>query len=389
MKKSNNKFESNKKYFTISIYAIIVILISVVMIRLIMGWEDTKAMLEHLVATLSPFIWGFILAYMIDPLNKWFYNRVLTRISVLKSNPRIRQILSIMIAYLIVFGMIIWCLFYVIPQIVDSLLDLLDQIAPFYTSINRWVTNFVNHNEFIQDNTDLRNWLNTNLPNVFQEVTQMIADLVPKFYALSVSVVKGAINFIIAVVISVYLIWDKGIIIESVRRVIDAFFSESHAKDIKYDIRACHRILGSYFIGKAIDSLIIGILCFIFMLIFNMPYAVLVSVIVGITNMIPYFGPFIGAIPSAVIILMVSPYKMIGFVVLILVLQQLDGIVIGPKILGDSTGVRPIGILFAITIGGAFAGVLGMFLGVPILAIIQMLFERVVNRRLKSKQQDV
>jgi predicted PurR-regulated permease PerM len=147
----------------------------------------------------------------------------------------------------------------------------------------------------------------------------------------------------------------------------------------------CNKIFSGFIIGKSIDSLIIGILCFILMTLFKMPYALIISAIVGVTNMIPYFGPFIGAVPGTIILLLMSPLRAFGFIILIFVLQQFDGLYLGPKILGDSTGLKPLWIIFAITLGGNLAGVLGMFFGVPIIAVIAYLANNIIERKLKSK----
>ena len=170
------------------------------------------------------------------------------------------------------------------------------------------------------------------------------------------------------------------------RYMMYAFIPQKKLTPCLTTLSECNKIFSNFVVGKFIDSSIIGVLCFILMNIFRLPYALLISAIVGVTNMIPYFGPFIGAIPGIVIILMISPLKALGFSVLILALQQFDGLILGPKILGDSTGLRPLWIIFAITVGGSFAGVLGMFLGVPTVAVIRYLFLGYIRRRLDRKQ---
>lgn len=159
----------------------------------------------------------------------------------------------------------------------------------------------------------------------------------------------------------------------------------NHIHIIMEVLREAYKLFSSFIIGKALDSTIIGCLCFVLMSILQLPYAVLISVIVGITNMIPYFGPFIGAIPGALILLLISPVKSMIFVVLILVLQQFDGLILGPKILGDSTGLKPLWIIIAITIGGSIGGVLGMFLGVPVVAFLRYLANRILAHRLHRR----
>ena len=209
--------------------------------------------------------------------------------------------------------------------------------------------------------------------------------MIPALYSISMSILKWVLNLFIAIMVSIYMLADKRPLVNSCKAVVYAFVPVKYIRLILEISAEANRLFSSFIVGKAIDSTIIGLLCFVFMLILRLPYAVLISVIVGITNMIPYFGPFIGAIPSAIILLFISPLKAVIFVVMVFVLQQFDGLILGPKILGDSTGLKPLWIIFAITIGGSIAGVLGMFLGVPAVAFIRYLFQRLINHQLQKR----
>lgn len=184
------------------------------------------------------------------------------------------------------------------------------------------------------------------------------------------------------------MLLDKDILIGNLERIIHSIFNKKRAEAVWDTITKANEIFSGFIIGKTIDSTIIGILCLILMKLFGLggSYAVVISIFVGITNMIPYFGPFIGAIPSIVVILLaVSPQQALGFAILILAIQQFDGNVLGPYILGDKTGLRPIWIIFAITVGGWLGGVVGMFLGVPCVAVIAYILNDIMNRRLLAK----
>ena len=218
---------------------------------------------------------------------------------------------------------------------------------------------------------------------------EFLSGLIPWFYNFTLSLAKWMYNLVIALVTSVYMTVDKKIIVMFLKKIVLAVFSEKISYSILRKCKDCHKIFSSFIIGKSIDSLIIGILCFILMTILRLPYAVLISVIVGITNMIPYFGPFIGAVPGTFILFIVSPMKSLIFVIMVFLLQQFDGFILGPKILGDSTGVRPLLILFSITVGGAYFGPLGMFLGVPFFACVQYLIENWVDYRLYRKKNSI
>ena len=199
------------------------------------------------------------------------------------------------------------------------------------------------------------------------------------------SIISWIINIILAFVISCYLMSSKHRIIHGMKRIIYALFDQETAYKVIFTIKECNHIFGQYIIGKALDSLIIGIICFVLMCILHLQYALLISIIVGITNMIPYFGPFIGAIPGLIILLIISPKQALIFLILIFLLQQFDGTILGPKILGDSTGLSPIWIIFAITVGGATGGVVGMFLGVPVIAVLVYLMNHIFDYMLYKK----
>lgn len=213
-------------------------------------------------------------------------------------------------------------------------------------------------------------------------IRDFATNLVPALYTISMSIVSWIINLLIAVIVSIYMLADKKPLLRSTKAIIYGFIPMRNIHSFLEILRDGNKIFSGFIIGKSIDSLIIGILCFILMNILGLDYAVLISVIVGVTNMIPYFGPFIGAIPGILILLLISPVKALIFAILILVLQQFDGLILGPKILGDSTGLKPLWIIVAITIGGSIAGVLGMFLGVPVIAFLRYLLDRLLKHRL-------
>ena len=239
------------------------------------------------------------------------------------------------------------------------------------------------------DTEVLRNTINNAIPNFINYAKDFAANMIPALYSISMSILKWVLNLFIAIMVSIYMLADKRPLINSCKAVVYAFVPVKYIQLILDVSAEANRLFSSFIVGKAIDSTIIGVLCFVLMLILRLPYAVLISVIVGITNMIPYFGPFIGAIPSAIILLFISPLKAVIFVVMVFVLQQFDGLILGPKILGDSTGLKPLWIIFAITVGGSIAGVLGMFLGVPAVAFIRYLIQRLINHQLQKRDESL
>lgn len=381
-----NKFESNKKYFTICIYALGLLIAGSIVIKLIFGWEDTAKGIGNFFNALSPFLIGFFIAYLLNPAIKAIEYQIFDRICHIPSR-NIREILAMLVTYLLVIGLIIASFVFLIPQIGESITDLLNRLPVWMNETSAFLDSFMQKNPD-GDLAWIGDLINENLPKILdiETIKATIMSLVPQVIVTTMSVVKWVSNIIIAIIVSCYMIRDRHTLGTAMNRLLHAVVSPKRADSIIKTARTCNAIFSGFISGKTLDSFIIGVLCFIFMSILQLPYALLISLIVGITNMIPYFGPFIGAVPGAFIILLISPIKLIVYLILILVLQQFDGLYLGPKILGDSTGLRPIWIIFAITIGGAMMGFIGMFLGVPCVAVISYLMGEWIDRRLDKKE---
>lgn len=376
------RFQANKRYFTICIYAIVTFCICLFIYKFINNWKETQERISGIFSMLTPFLLAFLIAYFINPLIRRI-DKILARL--LKNRwTRLHRVLSLVLSYVILIGFISLVLTFVIPQIGASIMELVGQAPTMYSGIEQGV------NDFIAEHPDMnleaiQQFVDQNLPNIFEYAQNFMSSIVPLIYNAGISIINWIINIILAFVISCYLMWDKPNLLRAIKRIIYALLSEKKADKVIEIIKKCNAIFSSFIIGKAIDSLIIGILCFILMCILGLPYAVLISVIVGITNMIPYFGPFIGAIPGALLLLIISPQQALIFIIMVFLLQQFDGSILGPKILGDSTGLQPIWIIFAITVGGYTAGVVGMFLGVPFTAVIAYLLNSIVDYVLKRR----
>lgn len=378
------RFESNNKYFSICTYAVATFTICLVIFKFINNWNDTKTYAVSILSTLSPFLIAFLLAYFINPL---VYN--IDKLLFSKSNTgrfsKLHKYLSLLLAYIIVIGFISLILTFVIPQTLDSILQLGQQSSQIYDTIAGALNDLSDRYPDI-DFEYIQKVVNDALPDAIHSVQSLITGIVPVIYNASVSIISWVINIILAFVISCYLMTGKNRMLHGLKRIAYALFKEDTAYKILFTTKECNRIFSQYIIGKALDSLIIGILCFILMCMLKLPFALLISIVVGITNMIPYFGPFIGAIPGIFILLIISPKQALIFLVLIFLLQQFDGTILGPKILGDSTGLQPIWIIFAITVGGAVGGVVGMFLGVPFVAVFVYLLNNLFDFLLYKKQ---
>lgn len=378
----SNRFQANNIYFTISVYAVAVIFIGALIIKLFLSWEGTMNTIKGIINILMPFIIGALIAFVLNPVTKKIA-ALLDKFFHLKQGI-LRKMLSIAIAYLLVIGLIAVVFFGIVPQITASITDLINYIPQAVNDIYHFVDTLEERFPNLDMNI-LRSTINDAIPDLVATARNFATNLVPALYQAASVVVTWLLNLFIAVIVSVYMLSDKKPLKQSLKAVVYAFVPVRYIHTMTEILREAYNLFSSFIIGKALDSMIIGVLCFIFMMILQLPYAVLISVIVGITNMIPYFGPFIGAVPGALILLLISPIKCLIFVVLILVLQQFDGLILGPKILGGSTGLKPLWIIVAITIGGSIGGVLGMFLGVPVVAFLRYLANRILAHRLRKK----
>lgn len=381
--KKSNKFIASNKYFTICVYSIFVIFFGAIIISLITSWNHTLKSIENIVGILMPFIIGALIAFVLNPAVARFFKFFQNTCKI--KHTSLCKGLSILTSYALVIGIISITLFGVIPQIISSITDLINFIPTGVQQIYHFFDTIEERFPYI-DMEVLRNTINNAIPNFISYVKDLATNMLPALYTVSLSIFKWVLNLIIAIIVSIYMLTDKKPLINSLKAVIYAFVPVKYI-DLTLEVSAeANKIFSGFVVGKAIDSSIIGVLCFILMNILQLPYALLVSVFVGITNMIPYFGPFIGAVPGAIIMLFFSPVKLIIFVIMVFALQQFDGLILGPKILGESTGLKPLWIIFAITIGGSLAGVLGMFLGVPVVAFLRYLMNRLINHQLKKRR---
>ena len=384
---SSNKlrFMPNSRYFTIMIYGFMFVIGTILIYLFIGHFDSTLRLIRRFSSLVSPFITGAFIAFVLYPLVHLLYHKLFTDKLHLKAKPA--KMLSILTAYLLAIGAIAILLVFIIPQVYESISDITELIPIWYNDALNFIQEFENEHANIPfiDYNVINDQISALLPKLVDYLTEFLTNLLPVILSASMAIVKGVFNFIIAIIVSVYMLSDHKIIFYHFKRLMYAILPKKTADTAKMIIRESSNIFSSFIIGKVLDSLIIGIICFACMTIFRFPYAVLISVIVGITNIIPYFGPYIGGIIGGVIILMINPIKVIFWAILILIIQQFDGLYLGPKILGEKTGLRPLWIIFSITVGGSLFGVLGMFLGVPCVAVISYILNLIINHFLKKK----
>lgn len=379
-------FQPNSRYFTIVIYGLMFVLGTILLVRIVGSFNNTVKLLGQALQVIAPFLVGAFIAFILYPLVRFFYRNLFKNTLHMKSD-KLSKWLSILVTYVIAIGVIAILMVFILPQLYTSITDIVDRLPVWYNNLTTIVDNFENRHAdlgFIDYNL-INEHLTSLYPKIISYLTDTLANLLPYVVNTSMAIVKGVVNLIISIMVSVYMISDHKNIFYQFKKLLYAVFPKQAADTARTICRESTNIFLKFMYGKAIDSVIIGIICFVCMNIFKFPYTVLISVIVGITNMIPYFGPYIGGVLGGIIIVIVNPVQVIFFAVMILVIQQFDGLFLGPKILGDSTGLKPLWVIFAIVVGGAMFGVLGMFLGVPTMAVICYILNIVVEHFLKKR----
>ncbi|MBQ9135449.1 MAG: AI-2E family transporter [Lachnospiraceae bacterium] len=393
------KIKLNNKYVKWGLTAFAVIAGSIFFYYLVFHISELIQNIKNLINVIMPVVLGLIISYLMTPvlnsIEKGVLNPLCDKFKIKQSLRRQKWVraIAVILTSLIFFFSIYAIIAMLISQIVPSIKTIVGNFDGYIINISNWL------NTLLEDNEELRNFILPQVSRLFGEVENWLQDtatLLDKSSALlktvSLSILgflKVAWNFILGFIIAVYVLFSKEKFAAQGKKTIYALFNTHDANTVLKSMRFVHRTFSGFISGKVLDSIIIGLLCFIGTTMLGTPYAALVSVIVGVTNVIPFFGPYLGAIPSAFLILIVDlahPMHCVTFLIFILILQQLDGNVIGPKILGDSTGLSSFWVIFAITVFGGLFGVLGMVVGVPIFAIFYAAVKALVNRSLNKKK---
>ena len=342
------------------------------------------AFFDKIFRLLSPLIYGLVLAYILNPLVKFLDQKVFSKI-IKSKKKKLTRSLALTATTIIFIGIIVASISFLIPEVIKSIEMLISNFDIYLENSKTFLLGIFSKREsisaFIVNNYDninkfVTNWINDGFLN----------DMVVHVSNSIWGIVLFVYNLIVGYIISVYILYDKEKFKAQTKKLLYTIFDVDRVNVIVDNIRYTDRVFLDFFVGKLIDSLIVGIICFICLAIFDMPYALLIAIIVGITNIIPYFGPFIGAVPSAVLIFVVSPSKVIGFIIFITVLQQIDGNILGPKILGSKTGLSSFWVLLSLLIFGGLFGIIGMIIGVPILSILYSFVNGLAKKRLSLKK---
>ncbi len=375
------KVKWNQKYNTVAVYSFLV-LASIIIFYIIASEVNVfKIQVSRYFNIFSPIIIGFIMAYIFNFILE-FYEKYILKYIFSKHNKKRNRIIGIILTYSTVFLLLFLFLNFIFPQLISSIMGLVNDIPRYVRDISNTLVDY-SKNFYIEDEyykLILGKW-----DEFVNYILNFATDLIPKIGNFTKTILSSIFNIILGIIVSIYLLIDKEKFIALTRKVVLGTFSEDYAKLIIKIGNRTDNIFGKFLGGKILDSFIIGILTFVILTIFKMPYILLISFIIAVTNIIPFFGPFIGAIPSFFIIMFVSPIKALWFLLLVLVIQQIDGNIIGPKILGDSLGISSFWIMFSLLVAGKLLGFIGLIIGVPLFVLFYSIVKDIIESRLNKK----
>lgn len=380
-----------RPYLSMGLTAILVVLICFAIFFFLYRFQGVSDGVAKVINSITAVIIGFILAYLLSPIMTFFERRI-RRLAMKKGEltpkkKRNIRAISVALAMIIFLAIIAVLLMMIVPQIVISVQDLVTSMNDKVAALMEFVDRFTKEDSAVsgqiegligQISDSLEKWLKAKFlsgdGDIFSKITTGVYNAVMML-----------VDCIIGIIVAVYVLMTKERFVGQAKKLIYAIFRPRFGNMIMDVIHKADEVFGGFFIGKIIDSIIIGCICFVVLYTMKMPYVVLVSVIVGVTNIIPFFGPYIGAIPSMILIFLVSPLKSLYFLIFIIILQQVDGNVIGPKILGNTTGLSPFWVIFSCLLFGGCFGVGGMIFGVPVFAVIYYIIKRLAEHFLKKR----
>ncbi|MGG7177550.1 AI-2E family transporter [Clostridium paraputrificum] len=376
------KINWNTKYNTIAMYTFIVVTSIILFYLAISQIDIITSKISVVVTILQPIIIGFGMAYLFNFVLKFYEDKVIRDSFLKKLRIKSKRGIGILLTYVTIIFILYLFMNFVFPQLLQSIIGLVNDIPSYINNVTKLLEKVMIELEIGEE---YLTFATDNLNSFVNYVIKFATNLLPVLGGVLSSIASSIWNIVIGLIVSIYLLIDKEKFYGISKKMTYAMFSETRANRILELTHRSNDTFGKFLSGKIIDSFIIGVLTFIVLTIFKMPYTLLISVIIGITNIIPFFGPFIGAIPSFIIILFVSPIQALWFLLIIFIIQQIDGNIIGPKILGDSIGISAFWILFSILVAGKFLGFIGMIIGVPLFAVIYTIIKEIVEAKLKNK----
>lgn len=381
------KINWNKKYTTI---AIRVGSCGAIIIFLIFLGVYASAVIEFLNSCFSvftPIIIGLSIAYLLNPLLKLIETKLFRKLS----HARLKRAFSLTLTYVVFFAVIVLLSYALIPQLTRSFGDLQNNLIVYANSLQAWIDSvseaspmFGELLQMLSGYIDISSF-SESLSHLFSSLSSILMNMMPYIISFFSSFMVSLKNILIGIIFSVYLLASKELVAAQIKKLLHSSLSPKHYDSFASFVKYTDNTFGRFLIGKIVDSAIIGIGLFFILLIFRVPYPALISVICGVTNIIPVFGPFIGAIPSFIIILISDPFKAFLFLIIIIIVQQIDGNLLGPAILGGSMGISALAVFLSVTVAGGFFGLAGMIIGVPLYAILSKFINRKLNERIAHR----
>ncbi len=385
------KIKFNSKYNTISAYFVIVFVICTLIVTMIIRYEAFMGIVNKVLKVLSPIIWGLVIAYLLNPVMVRMDKYIALALNKKKEHKKsFIRVLSVTATSIIAIAICSGLIAIMVPEVVKNLSSFINEAPMLFNNLYGNIIEFVDSNP--EMSTQIKIWIEEQFSSIQTYIADWLTNLKPfienmmtKLTSGVSSILVGIKDFLLGFIVSIYLLYNKeGFLAES-KKTMYAMISKKRCDKLLVIGKDANDKFIGFLSGKIIDSTIIGILAFISLTIMKMPYTVLVSFIIGVTNIIPFFGPIFGAIPGAILVLIANPRQVIPFIIFVVILQQIDGNIIGPKILGNSIGLPTFWIIFSIFIGGGLFGFVGMVVGVPAFAVIYTLFKNSVNEKLEKK----
>lgn len=367
--------EMKQKIIVYSISLIIAILFFTILNK----FKDIKRAIQFIITILFPFLLGIGIAFILNNPEKWVENKLLKNVPLQKNHKRI---LATLIVFILAIGFLILFFSIIIPNTVDSVRQFSTNIAAYSDTFISYTKDFAYRMNISEKQVEqmLINF------DITKKITSIVTESIPKIASYSYSFVKGFINLILAFVSAFYILLDRETLVKGIKKLNYSLFDKNFANYLTLWTNDAKTVFEQYIVGNIIDSFIVGVLCYVVILFLKIPYTNMIALIIGVTNVIPVFGPFLGAIPIIIILCLIDPLSALIFAIVIFIIQQIDGNIIKPIVLGDKLGMSGFWILFSVTVGGALFGVVGMFLGVPIFALIYAGIHDYITVRLRHKK---
>ncbi|MEM0530237.1 MAG: AI-2E family transporter [Candidatus Pararuminococcus gallinarum] len=376
------KFRWNHRYTSRTISNIIVLAAGVLIFLFFWNLGSIMSGFQRLLSILTPFFIGFFIAYILNtPMN--FFERIYGRLlEKNKPHKKLKRNLAVITAYLVALAVLVTLFSFILPQLVSSVYSLARSVPGYVDQLTDWV------NRFLAEQPEISALVSKFMMSgeeIMTKALELVNMALPRVLDFSVSLGSGLANFFLGLVVSFYMLVNKEKFCAQVKKVLYAFLPRKFMDGAVNLARHSHQIFIGFITGKLIDGLLVGVVCFVCLSLFRWPYPLLVAVIMGVCSLIPFFGAIIGAIISTLIILMVNPLQAIFFVIFIVVIQQIDGNIIEPKISGSKTGLPAFWALLAIILAGGQFGFLGMLLGIPVFAVLYSIIRGVTEKRLEKQ----